>query len=126
MDNEVTMDSKQTESILDELKQTFDGMDYANVDSFIQMIKKARHIVCAGVGREGLTCRAFCMRLMHLALTAIGYGMTRHRLLDLVIYLSLHVDLERLRISLQSPAWPRTRALQLLVAQAFLGARPHL
>lgn len=62
----MTMDSEQTESILDELKQTFDSMDYTNVDSFIQMLKKARHIVCAGVGREGLTCRAFCMRLMHL------------------------------------------------------------
>lgn len=60
------MNSEKTEHILGELKQTFDRMDYTNVDSVVTMIKGARRIVCAGVGREGLTCRAFCMRLMHL------------------------------------------------------------
>lgn len=60
------MNSKDVESILNELHQTFDVMNYSSIDEVIEKIKFARRIVCAGVGREGLTCRAFCMRLMHL------------------------------------------------------------
>lgn len=62
------MNTTTISTILDELYQTFERMDYASVQKVIPVLKNAHHIVCAGVGREGLTCRAFCMRLMHLGL----------------------------------------------------------
>lgn len=60
------MNATTTERILEELRETFDRVTYADVDAVLPVLEHARRIVCAGVGREGLTCRAFCMRLMHL------------------------------------------------------------
>ena len=60
------VDAAQAEGILTELRQTFDRLDYQAVNEVLPVLRSARRIVCAGVGREGLTCRAFCMRLMHL------------------------------------------------------------
>ena len=54
--------------ILDELKEVFGRVDRAQVDAFKKEILNARRIVLIGVGREGLSTRAFTMRLMHLGL----------------------------------------------------------
>ena len=58
------VDAAQAEGILTELRQTFDRLDYQAVNEVLPVLRSARRIVCAGVGRAGLTCRAFCMRLM--------------------------------------------------------------
>lgn len=54
--------------ILDELRQVFERVNYAQVDALIQEILKARRVILIGVGREGLSTRAFTMRLMHLGI----------------------------------------------------------
>ncbi|MBW3081352.1 SIS domain-containing protein [Bifidobacterium saguinibicoloris] len=61
-----TLGAAKVEHILDELRETFERVDYADLETVIPLLESANRIVCAGVGREGLTCRAFCMRLMHL------------------------------------------------------------
>lgn len=55
-------------TILQELKQVFERIDRTQVDLFKQEILQARRIILIGVGREGLSTRAFTMRLMHLGL----------------------------------------------------------
>lgn len=42
----------------------------AELDALVSEIAGARHIVCHGVGREGLMMRALAMRLHHLGLDA--------------------------------------------------------
>lgn len=51
---------------IQELSRVADRIDLAQVDAFMEAIVRAKRIVCIGVGREGLSTRAFTMRLMHL------------------------------------------------------------
>lgn len=52
--------------IIKELDEVFSRIDQASVDSLISAIIEAKRIFFIGVGREGLSTRAFAMRLMHL------------------------------------------------------------
>ena len=51
---------------IDELSQVFDRMNDSTVRALLEEIKKAPRIFLLGAGREGLSTRAFTMRLMHL------------------------------------------------------------
>ncbi|OZV12159.1 6-phospho-3-hexuloisomerase [Tissierella sp. P1] len=52
-------------TILEELDQVFERIDYKDIEHFMDMINKSDRIFLMGVGREGLATRAFAMRLMH-------------------------------------------------------------
>lgn len=49
-----------------ELQQVFGRMDDTYVRDLLELIKKTDRIFLLGAGREGLSTRAFAMRLMHL------------------------------------------------------------
>jgi 6-phospho-3-hexuloisomerase len=49
-----------------ELDRLVDRLDEAQITAFMDAIVRARRIFCVGAGREGLSTRAFAMRLMHL------------------------------------------------------------
>lgn len=49
-----------------ELTAVFDRMDDSNVRELLEVIKKTDRIFLLGGGREGLSTKAFAMRLMHL------------------------------------------------------------
>jgi len=53
-----------------ELATVFERIDPRQVEAFLTEIRNARRIVLIGVGREGISTRAFTMRLMHLGLDA--------------------------------------------------------
>jgi len=53
-------------TVLDELRKVFDKINGREVDDFATIILKAKRIFVVGAGREGLSSRAFAMRLMHL------------------------------------------------------------
>ena len=53
-------------TILKELDEVFQRVDQKQVRALMDAIIKAKKIVLMGVGREGLSTRAFTMRLMHL------------------------------------------------------------
>ena len=57
-------------TIAAELEKVFYRIEDSQVEAFIEAIVKAKRIVLAGAGREGLSTRAFTMRLMHLGLDA--------------------------------------------------------
>lgn len=52
--------------ILKEHLQAFERQDLTELQRFMEEIRKAERIFVMGVGREGIACRAFAMRLMHL------------------------------------------------------------
>lgn len=64
------MENESVRSLLSELTETFSRMDDSPFEKVYSLLCDAKKIVCAGVGREGLTCRAFCMRLMHCGLNS--------------------------------------------------------
>jgi len=49
-----------------ELGQVAHRLDARQIDGFIAAIGRARRVFLIGAGREGLSTRAFAMRLMHL------------------------------------------------------------
>ena len=49
-----------------ELGRVADRLDRTQIDAFIGAIARANRIFLIGAGREGLSTRAFTMRLMHL------------------------------------------------------------
>jgi 6-phospho-3-hexuloisomerase len=53
-----------------ELQETLDAIDGHAVAKLTAHVVEARRIACYGLGRELLSLRAFCMRLMHLGLDA--------------------------------------------------------
>ena len=57
-------------TILRELEAVVDRLADDQVDALVDALLAARKIVVIGVGREGLTARAFTMRLMHCGLDA--------------------------------------------------------
>jgi len=57
---------EKTSTLLDELSKVFERIDEKEVDDFTEAIIKAKRVFVVGAGREGLSSRAFAMRLMHL------------------------------------------------------------
>ena len=49
-----------------ELGQVAERIDTRQIDAFIAAIARAKRVFLIGAGREGLSTRAFAMRLMHL------------------------------------------------------------
>ena len=64
------MYEEKVKAILEELNQVFKRISPAEVESLIAEIRKANKVILIGVGREGLSTRAFAMRLMHLGIKA--------------------------------------------------------
>lgn len=62
--------------ILDELERAVSGIRQEEAEAFEKLICQAGRIFCDGLGRSGLCCRAFAMRLMHLGLTGFVVGET--------------------------------------------------
>lgn len=54
------------QEMLKEHKKVFERQDTDELDQFMSMIIEAKRIFLMGVGREGISTRAFAMRLMHL------------------------------------------------------------
>lgn len=54
------------QTILEEHKSVFEKQNLNEIAIFMEQIKEVRRIFVMGVGREGVTGRAFGMRLMHL------------------------------------------------------------
>ena len=57
---------KNVDIVVSEITSVFSKLDYNDVKKIIDYINKANKIILIGVGREGLSTRAFTMRLMHL------------------------------------------------------------
>ncbi|WP_205739347.1 6-phospho-3-hexuloisomerase [Halocella sp. SP3-1] len=55
-----------SDSTLNEIAEVFSRMEDKSVRELIELIKKTPRIFLLGAGREGLSVRAFTMRLMHL------------------------------------------------------------
>jgi len=53
-------------TVLDELGKVFKRINEKEVDDFTEAIIKAKRVFVVGAGREGISSRAFAMRLMHL------------------------------------------------------------
>jgi len=51
-------------TVLDELGKVFKKINEEEVDDFTEAIVKAKRVFVVGAGREGLSSRAFAMRLM--------------------------------------------------------------
>ena len=52
--------------ILNEFKEVFNGIDRKEVEDLAEIITRVKRVFIVGAGREGLSSRAFAMRLMHL------------------------------------------------------------
>jgi len=59
---------QKAREIIEELNQVFERLNISEVDCFVSEIMKAKKIILIGVGREGLSTKAFAMRLMHLGI----------------------------------------------------------
>ncbi len=59
---------QQADAIIDELAKVFQRIDRLEIERLVAEIMKAKKIILIGVGREGLSTRAFTMRLMHLGI----------------------------------------------------------
>ena len=57
-------------TITQELAQVFEKIEASQSEKFIEAIDNAKRIILIGAGREGLSTRAFTMRLMHMGLDA--------------------------------------------------------
>lgn len=55
-----------SKTIIKELDSVFKKIDITQLEKFKDMIRKSNRIFLLGVGREGMSTRAFAMRLMHL------------------------------------------------------------
>jgi 6-phospho-3-hexuloisomerase len=53
-------------TVVNELRQVFERLDEDEVEKFTQAIVDAKRVFLVGGGREGLSLRAFAMRLTHL------------------------------------------------------------
>lgn len=57
---------KNADIVVSEISSVFSKLDQKDIKEIIDYINKANKIILIGVGREGLSTRAFTMRLMHL------------------------------------------------------------
>lgn len=65
-----------SELIIQELNQTLVKVDIEKGEAFKEKIIESNNIFVAGVGRSGLACKAFAMRLMHLGFNSYVVGET--------------------------------------------------
>jgi 6-phospho-3-hexuloisomerase len=63
-------------SVLDEQNQTLGMIDEGQVHGMAGAIDSARRLYVAGAGRSGLIVKAFCMRCMHMGMSAYVVGET--------------------------------------------------
>lgn len=59
---------EDAKKILGELGEVFNRINLEQVENFVAEIRKAKKVILIGVGREGLSTKAFTMRLMHLGI----------------------------------------------------------
>ncbi|MBN1834416.1 MAG: SIS domain-containing protein [Spirochaetales bacterium] len=52
--------------VLEEIRQVFSRIDTDQLHRVVKRLERANRVFLIGVGREGLSTRAFAMRLMHL------------------------------------------------------------
>lgn len=64
------------EEILEELKTPLLGIKKEEISALEEELQKAERVFCDGLGRSGLFCRAFAMRLMHLGMNCFYVGDT--------------------------------------------------
>ena len=57
---------EKSQVVIEELRRVFERIDRSEIDRVADRIRKANRVFLIGVGREGLSTRAFAMRLMHL------------------------------------------------------------
>lgn len=57
---------ERASTVVSELGEVLKKIDQKEVDDFTEAIIKAKRVFVVGAGREGLSSRAFAMRLMHL------------------------------------------------------------
>ncbi|GAG51920.1 unnamed protein product, partial [marine sediment metagenome] len=57
---------ERASTVVGELGKVFEKIDEKEVDDFTEAITKTKRVFVVGAGREGLSSRAFAMRLMHL------------------------------------------------------------
>lgn len=57
-----------------EIRDAVAAIDPAALQGMVEDLAQARHVVCYGVGREGLMMRALAMRLYHMGLDAHVVG----------------------------------------------------
>ncbi|MCX6089967.1 MAG: SIS domain-containing protein [Candidatus Atribacteria bacterium] len=62
--------SELSSKVMEELKKVFQRIDEKEVDQFTDTIVKAKRVFLVGGGREGLSLKAFAMRLTHLGKTS--------------------------------------------------------
>lgn len=62
--------------ILKELEKAVSGIDRADTEAMEEALLRARRVFCDGLGRSGLCCKGFAMRLMHLGMTSYFVGET--------------------------------------------------
>lgn len=62
--------------ILKELEKTLANVEKEDADLFVEMLQQANRIFCDGLGRSGLCCKGFAMRLMHLGMVSYFVGET--------------------------------------------------
>ena len=65
-----------SEEILKEVREAVSGIRKEQAEALETEIEKAGRIFCDGLGRSGLCCKGFAMRLMHLGLTSYYVGET--------------------------------------------------
>ena len=66
MQEGIALYEEKAKKIVEELDKVFKRIDLGQVENFICEIMKAKKIILIGVGREGLSTKAFTMRLMHI------------------------------------------------------------
>ncbi len=65
-----------SEKILEEIAAAILSVTQEDVSKFAEMLQKANRVFGDGLGRSGLCCRGFIMRLMHLGLESFFVGET--------------------------------------------------
>lgn len=70
------MNGMETQTIIQELERSANGLAETGLDALIEKIKASRRVFVYGTGRSGLMLKAFAMRLMQLGLTSYVVGET--------------------------------------------------
>lgn len=62
--------------VVEQLRGTIMSVDPLQMEQLVQAILGAREVFCHGIGRSGLSSRAFAMRLMHIGIPVSIVGDT--------------------------------------------------
>lgn len=73
----MTIFRQNAETVAAEISAVLARIDEEQIESVVAALNSAQRVFVIGVGREGLSSRAFAMRLMHLGLTVhVGWDDT--------------------------------------------------